>query len=306
MKKTAVNNSNVGTFAVTTFDFGKWTDPTQVKDNVKPKKTRIKKEVVYPIFEKCIDYVNDPFWVEKLKNASYNKFPRGFSYRDGSLIYKKGNKSQSLEIQNRNYFEAANAAIEFIRSNGCIFSTLDKEKASLNHAQKDQEFEEEEIIWSKANKRVQECLIANYVVTMKHNMSLTDSEKELLRQTINLGVSNKFFGDNNIKIIDKKINSIAGLLWDAEQRVFYVDPELKPSSSRTYSRKRDAVVCNTAEKETIPQFHSKWAKYVQSLHNKINNISTTNTVVSFPSDDDIQYADTSPDDDTTQSMSNDM
>lgn len=301
MRQSSGNNSNVGTFAVTTFDFNHW-KPTQPPANVKQRKTRSKKVVVHNIFEKCLEHITDPFWIEKITAASYNKFPRGFGYRDGVLFYKKGNKSQSLEIGNKNYFEAANATIEFMRTNGGIFSTLDKEKSTLMHSNRDAEYEEEELTWANTNKRVHECLISNYVVFMKQQMGLTDNEKEHLRQTVNLGISNKFFTKDNIHITDKQIYLIDGLLWDDESRRFYIDPDLKPAAVRTYTRKRDAGQSLICEKETIPQFHSKWTKYIQSLHSKVS--SNVSTVVI--SDDELSEELSPEFGDTPQSMSLDI
>ena len=64
---------------------------------------------------------------------------------------------------------------------------------------------------------------------MKNTMNLKNREVEQLRQSIILGIYNKFFGKHNISITNNYIHSIEGLLWNEADRVFYIDPRLSPN-----------------------------------------------------------------------------
>jgi hypothetical protein len=129
---------------------------------------------------------------------------------------------------------------------------------------------QQQLTWGDANKKVQECMLSHYVVTMKNVMTLSDNEVEQLRQTIKLGIANKYFGRHNIQVDNNRVHSIGGLLWNNDTRSFYINPELKPNSTRTYSRKKDGpAAVDPTQKDMIPQFTVKWSKYVESLDKKV-------------------------------------
>ena len=113
-------------------------------------------------------------------------------------------------------------------------------------------------------------MLSHYVVRMKELMNLSNMEMEQLRQTIRLGISDKYFGKHNIHVERNRIHSVEGLLWNNEKREFFINPELKPNSTRTYTRnKGGGSVVDPSEKDMIPQFGVKWGKYVESLDRKI-------------------------------------
>lgn len=258
----------VGTYAISTVDFDSWMNEPVVNSPMKTRKVRGNKEVIHRIFADCAKVVLDPFWIDKFNNAAIGKFPSKFSFNDGILTFRKGTKNPSIEVSN-NPAEAAIACMEFFRSNAGIFSPLDEQNsAQLQHARS--HGDQQQLSWADANKKVQECMLSYYVADMKRVMTLKDSEAEQLRQTIRLGISNKYFGKHNIRVEGNRIHTIGGLVWNNESREFYIDPELKPVSSRPYSRKKDGPpAIDPSQKDMIPQFSLKWKKYVESLDKKI-------------------------------------
>lgn len=275
----------VGSYAISTVDFDAWANAPLTQTTTKSRKNKIVKEIIHKIFEECAIVVNDSFWAEKFNAASIGKFPRGFSYHDNVLTFKKGARTFTLDISN-NPIEAAYAAMEFFRVNAGIFSPMDEQNSlELQHMRSQTALNQQDLTWGDVNKKMQECLLSNFVVEMQGVMSLTIAEKENLREVIKLGIGDKYFGKHNITVTGGRIQSIAGLLWDNNTRKFYIDPELKPSSSRTYVRnKPGASSTDPTQKDTIPQFFCKWVKFTEMLEKKSikYNRRTRNLTVNHP------------------------
>jgi hypothetical protein len=260
----------VGSYAISTVDFDSWMNEPIVQAPQRSRKTRGVKEIVNKIFADCASVTQDPFWVDKFNNAAMGKLPHKFSFHDGILTYKKGAKHHSLDVPN-NPYEASHACMEFFRSNGGIFSPTDEQNSlELQYSRAHAVLTQQQLTWGDANKKVQECMLSHYVTDMKDIMGLNNSELEQLRQTIRLGIANKYFGKHNIRVENNRIHSIAGLLWNSETRLFYINPELKPNTTRTYTRKKDGPpAIDPSQKDMIPQFGVKWGKYIESLDKKI-------------------------------------
>jgi hypothetical protein len=183
-----------------------------------------------------------------------------------------------------------NACTEFFRVNGGIFSPADEQNANeLQYFRANEAFNNEPLTWGSANKKLQECLASYYLMSMKKIMNLSEAEVDNLRQTILLGVANKYFGDHNISVVDNQIISISGLLWNPEKRIFYIDPSIEPLVSRSYSRVKDSgTAIEPAQKDMIPQFGVKWGKYVDMIEKKILLRTRRNRTIT------VTQADTTP------------
>ena len=262
----------VGSYAISTVNLSSFTANASSRPVQKARKARNTKEVIHKIFAECATATVDPFWSEKFTLASYGKFPPKFSYNDGVLTYRKGAKNKTLEVPMNNY-EAAELCMDFFRTNGGIFSQLDQEhSAQLQDSRSQDVLNQEPLKWGDLNKKMQECLLSYYVTGMKIVMKLRDSEVEQLRQTLHLGIKNKLFGKHNIHVEQNRIQTIDGLLWNNNDRYFFINPELKPSAVRSYARKKEASPATTgACKDMTPQFNNKWNKYTEALHKKLDS-----------------------------------
>lgn len=260
----------VGSYAISTVDFDSWMNEPIVQAPQRTRKARGVKETIHKIFADCATSIEDPFWIEKFNTAATGKFPRGFAFHDGLLTYRKGAKCHSLEVSN-NPYEAAYACMEFFRSNGGIFSPLDEQNSlELQYARSQAVLTQQQLTWADANKKIQECMLSHYVMEMKNVMELTDLEIEQLRQTIRLGIANKFFGKHNIRVDSNRVHSIDGLLWNNDERKFYINPELKPNTTRSYTRNKDGPpAIDPSQKDMIPQFGVRWTKYMESIEKKM-------------------------------------
>jgi hypothetical protein len=260
----------VGSYAISTVDLDAWMNEPVIQAPIRARKTRGVKEVIHKVFSDCAVATQDPFWVDKFNTAAIGKFPHKFSFHDGVLTYRKGTKCNSLEVPN-NPYEAAPACMEFFRANGGIFSPLDEQNSlELQYSRAHAVLTQQQLTWADANKKVQDCMLSYYIMDMKKLMSLNDDESGQLRQTIRLGIANKYFGKHNIRVENNHIHSIEGLLWNNQTRHFYMHPDLKPKITRSYTRKKDGpAAVDPGQKDTIPQFGIRWKKYMESLDKKL-------------------------------------
>ena len=183
----------VGSYAVSTISFDSWMNEPVEQGAKRDKKSKASKEIINKIFADCALVINDPFWIAKFNSAAIGKFPRGFSYHDGLLIYRKGAKTKSIEVSS-NPYEVAYASMEFFRTNGGIFSPLDQQNSlELQYKRYQTSGPREKLTWGTCNKKTHECMLSDYVLDIKGVMNLTNTQMEQLRQTIRLGISNKLF-----------------------------------------------------------------------------------------------------------------
>lgn len=281
-------SNRIGTYAISTINYNDWMNAPIVNVTTKGKKGKPVKEIVNNIFQECSEITDDPFWKGKFEMAAIGKFPTKFSYHDGSLFYKRGAKTITVDVDNDPQI-AANQCIDFFRTNGGIFSPTD-EKVSIEAHQNKLLINEQRppLEWSKINKKIKECLVSYYVKNLTTIMSLSPTESVQLLRTIKGGISYKLFGKHNIQLTDTKIYIIGGLLWDDEKRKFYIDPTLTPVVSRSTKSKKsssETAEGGSKDKDRVPQFSTKWVKYIDTLDKKIDRTSKRidkNKSISYP------------------------
>jgi hypothetical protein len=256
--KSRTTNSKVGSSSVSTVNFTSWAKTSAVTPAPKTKRVRTK-EVVHQIFVECAKVINDPFWIEKFNSASVGKLPTNFYFNNDILTYKKGAKCDTLALSH-NPIEAAEKCMEFFRKHKGMFSPLDQQLALDKKNDRIQSMTNADALtWENANKKTKECLISYFITDQIAVMKLTNEQGEQLRRVINNGLFVKLFDKNNITIMDNRIFSIGGLLWDPHTQIFFIDQSLTPSITRSYQKKKTTTALS---KDNVPQFGAKWDKYI--------------------------------------------
>ena len=140
------------------------------------------------------------------------------------------------------------------------------------------------LTWEIASKKIKECLISYFIVDMTTMMNLTPDQSNQLRQIIQVGIFSNLFDKHNIILNNNRIFSIGGLLYDPQNKIFYIDPNLVPSTSRSYPKKK---IMSNMPKDTIPQFNIKWEKYINKYIEQIDKqyFLQSSSVVSETDDD---------------------
>jgi hypothetical protein len=225
-----------------------------------------------------IKNTNDDFWIEKFTNASIGKFPAKFSYSNGILKYKKGNKFFSKELINED-LETTIECINFFNTHG-IFSTNDIYKSKISETDEKQN---EVLTWENSSEKVKELLISYYINDMTKVMSLTKSQSKQLIQTIYIGLSFKILTKADFIVDNNRIIKINNILWDNINNKFIIDKSILVSSSKYENLK---VKTRKIIKNNVDNYNnSKWNKYIALLNIKIekNNKLENNKLINIKS-----------------------
>lgn len=253
-----------GSYAVTTVYSMPWSKkkPTTTKT----KRKRAEKKVVHRIFEKCSELTKDQYWVSIFRDCARDKFPRGFSYKNGLITHRRGNKINRVLVSNSPH-EAFSICLSFFKSSAGLMSASDRKRI-----QKEEEnrlldiMNERDLTWRdiKADK-VKELLISEYVAELAHKTEFTRDQKKELLTTVKSGFMLKYFTSKNITMVDGKISSISGLLYDEKNNRYSIDPKL---TKKRPGRKVKGLGIERVHKKPKVSFTSNWEKYLQNLEKR--------------------------------------
>lgn len=196
---------------------------------------RRKKKILNPIFAECFKIATDPFWKDKFEKASYGKFPRGFSYNKGYLIYKRGAKNESVMVPESPY-EAYSVCVFFFHDAAKIYSDQDRKQIKEEEYQLQLLDQLKEKTWAKTLKRQKEILVEIYVHELKDKYKLSVNATQKLEDLINVGILFNHFNKDNIILEDGMITEIKGLEFDSQTISFTTSEPLKPKISKSSSK----------------------------------------------------------------------
>lgn len=212
----------------------------------------IKKQVIHQMFEKCINYTTDCFWINLFANAARGKFSKGFKYFDEALTYTFNKKESSIYMRNiTDEQEFYMICYNFFREKGSIRSEKDIENdiIEMNKECKNNERTNKKyLLYKKINE---------YVLNVTHKNNFTDEEKSMLLTTINCCLYLKIFSESNI-IYDKNenITKINGLTFEGKKySINRIKTNLLPLLNQN----------NNTRKKNVLECDKRWEKIIESL-----------------------------------------
>ena len=181
-----------------------------------------------PIFCKIKEYLSDEYWISFMDDLAMNKFPKGFSYRDGSLIYRKPGKIYKKKLDS-DLEAAVEQILDFFHEYAAKYSP--DEKASMESV------ETQEITWRSLKYVEKHVYINNYLSKMKNKWALTSEEFIWFANQITTNISNGSIKSNRIIMHNKSIKKIVDVTFDIKTREFYIKLTSKRSNSKSTSKK---------------------------------------------------------------------
>ena len=228
-----MNNNNIGKiggYAITTVHSMPWlSTPIKQKNTTKGKGHRQKapQQILNSIFEECAQLIDDPYWKATFQQAAYGKLPRGFIFKNNNITYKRGNKTQRIEVP-ENPVEAISVCINFFKNIAGIRSKIDQEREKLEIEESMSKIKPlNSCNWSDIKrKRIRELLINSFIRTMSITMHLSKSETDQLSTLINIGFILGYFTSDSVVFENGSIKSIRGLLYDPDNHKFVFDTSI--------------------------------------------------------------------------------
>ena len=228
-------------YATITSDKMKWTKG----------KDRKKYKIINPIFEHCIELIDDPYWKSIFTKAVTGKLPTGFSYKDGHLIYKRGNKVKKTLLSGTP-IEILTCCLDFFRENGGLYSDIDKEKDLIDRSNVVTFYQKS---WGEISKNttLKKLLINSYIRSITNK-----DEYEYLKTLVNMGMIVGIISDNDIEYKDGNIVSINGIIKENNKWILVDNGKRKKLSSNKVKTKTNTM-----------DYYSLWYKYIMGLRNEI-------------------------------------
>ena len=228
------------------------------------------RKALYPYFEECSKLTSDPYWIAIFSNAARGKMPRKFTYKNGVLSYKRGNRFVHLTLPSLPY-EGASACIDFFNKNGGLMSELDSEKhqESRNLLDSQSSDDPENRQWKSFTRRTKDILIDDYIYRMSEKYKLTPAEEQQLRYCINIAGIRQLVNNNTVEMYNQQIRDITILEYDTATRVFSITAQ--PGKNRAPARKSRRTVNDSGDEsehvdaDMSARFLKKWQKYIKQL-----------------------------------------
>ena len=251
-----------GSYAVTTVYSMPWTKKVVPVDKSKRKKAG--KKVVHELFDRCAELTKDQYWISILNDCARDKFPRGFQYKNGLMIHRRGNRCVRKEIPD-NPNQAFPVTIDFFKSAGGLMSNTDRKRLQKEEEEKLLEsYSKNEITWKDIKiERVKDSLISEYISDLSIKKSLNDDQKKNLTTVIKMGFMIKYFSSKNIIMSGGKITDIQGLIF--ENGNFRIDHK---KVTKKISRKAVGLgIEKTSAKQRLTPL-TYWEKYLENIEKK--------------------------------------
>ena len=182
------------------------------------------KDIVYPIFLKCSDVVEDTFWVNIFENMAYGICPSGVHIKNKHVYINIKQKSPHVISLNQD-------------DDMTFFSTLISNMKSLLYmgSEKDDMVNKEifyrtqdKLIectndWSKIRKRsVRNILLENYVSELKTKFKLGIKNTRVILSIIKMYITFNRINSSHIIVKNNKIVDITNCYFDPNKKTFMI------------------------------------------------------------------------------------
>lgn len=255
------------------------TEQTEAPETIDP---RIAQQIVYyPIFEKCMKYTNDQFWIDKLFRAARDKFPKYVKYSETfntlRYSYRSSKKNISVYIPN-DPAEAINIFINFFHAIG-ICSDLETEFQiqKTNFAIKTSKMKSPQN-WSEVPESSKSVYIDSYVEEIATEMKLSLKQKKSLHNMIKLGISMGLLSKDGIKVENFHITQINGLYYDRKMRSFQIERRLwgkicsSPGTYESYDESFGKIPVKAKSKRNTSIYYTEWIKKTREFCKNVNTV----------------------------------
>jgi hypothetical protein len=187
-------------------------------------KNQTKKEIIYPIFLECFQFIKDTFWENIFEDLSYGKCPYGTYINKGFLCCNYKGKEFNYKIEKKNpeqlYKDTYNLLVKKIG----LQSQRDKIKNKTNFQNIENEIKEYRKSWNTIRKKnIKDLLIEKYIIEIKNKHSLSIVQCKKLHSYINIAIILKSITSKDIEYKDGVITNIKGISFKKNQIIYEKD-----------------------------------------------------------------------------------
>lgn len=184
-----------------------------VETTFQEKKIINKNQLVYPIFYKCLEFIQDPFWYDVFENLSLGKCPSCIYISKNAIFSSNKKKSflYSIPLSSEDPKFVFEEIKEILINNTPLCSNIDTQNQKKERLK---EVNEEES-WMKIRKKNEKELhIIKYVLREKTKYGLDWNKSKGLYSIIKLAFIYKTHTSKDIVFEKNKIKNIKGIEYD--------------------------------------------------------------------------------------------
>ena len=214
----------------------------------------VKKEIIYPIFLECCEFIEDTFWKNVFEDLSYGKCPYGTYITKDFFCCNYKNKEFSYKIEKKDPKTLYSDIYSLLGKKLGILSIRDKTNRQIDFQNIENELKECRKNWSNIRKKnIKDLLIERYVLSMKNKYSLSYKQAQTLLSTIFVGLVFKVISVKDIKYSDGNITEIEGISFSNKEFKF---------EKNIYGNDIEFRKCILLDKNSMSD---NWEKFLTSL-----------------------------------------
>lgn len=223
-------------------------------------------------FTEAAEYTPSAYWKQVLLDAGQGRFPASYNYRDGILTYRSKRKTAKVEklVCPQDPQALAAAVQQFLRKTSGIMSEEDQ----YIYAHK----QEGGVVtkWSRVRSAAQrKQLLEQFVDTTCKEHGLTDKEREVTLQTLNLGFCLGAFGTVQMSQ-EGRVVEVEGFFYEPERRRFGFK---KPKGKQRKPVETDED-CNEDHITTESVWIKPWIRLLRTLLRLPEDVGNTSAIPS--------------------------
>lgn len=186
------------------------------------------KELIYPCFLTCLEYIEDDYWKNIFEDLSFGITPQGTYISKNYLISNIKTKEFVYKINIDLDAETLFMDVYTLLSDKLGLKSLNEIEEYKNNIELETTYNS----WNSIKKKsIKDSIIMNYVNTKSEQFNFTTQTSKRLLNTINLGIMLKFINTKHITYENGVINEIEGFIYRENEFQFDKNLETIPSSN---------------------------------------------------------------------------
>lgn len=183
------------------------------------------KELLYPCFLTCLEYIEDDYWKNIFEDLAFAITPQGTYISKNYLISNIKTKEFVYKINPEIDSETIFMDVYTLLSDKLGLKSLNEIEEYKNNLDLETTYNS----WNSIKKKsIKDSIIMNYVNTKSEEHNFTTQSSKRLLNTINLGIMLKFITSKNISYENGSINSVDGFTFSEND--FQFDKNLDANS----------------------------------------------------------------------------
>jgi hypothetical protein len=169
----------------------------------------LKREIVYPVFLNCVQYIPDSFWINVFEDLAYGITPYGSYISKNFICCNYKDKEFSYKIDKTDPQKLYQDIYSLLKNKLGLLSNLDKIKKKNEFFNIEQSLKESRQQWSHIRKKnVKDMLIEKYVLKMSEKYQLSHKQSKHLNYIIFIAMIFKIITVKDILYENGEITNI--------------------------------------------------------------------------------------------------